>query len=433
MEMMLTQRQTQGLAMTARMQASLKILQMSNLDLSAHLAEEALSNPCLDVKLPEPVPELPSAVAARGADWDPVAALASGKPSLYDHVARQIALAFSSPTARRVADAFAEALEPTGWLSQPVEAIAAAARVPLPVAQAVLDRMRQFEPAGLFARDLADCLKLQAEDRGLLTWELTVILDNLPMIADGRIDELADLCDGTPDDVRNALRAIRGLDPKPGLAFAADPAPILPPDLRVVRKDGAWVVELNHSTLPAITVRDAPDPGGDAAARSYGAQALSRARWLRRTVERRQSTLLRAAAALVRRQETFLEKGQGHLAPLTTQDLAEEMNLHPSTISRAVAGRLIETPRGTLPLRAFFSRAFTPGSGDTGPSQDAVIAVVGEIVRQENARKPLSDAAIVREADKRGVTLARRTVAKYREMLGIPSSYDRRQRALAEA
>ncbi|TCP61697.1 RNA polymerase RpoN-/SigL-like sigma 54 subunit [Rhodovulum bhavnagarense] len=428
MEMMLTQRQTQGLAMTERMQASLKILQMSNLDLAAHLAEEALSNPCLDVALPEPLPELPSAAAARAFDRDPVAALESGKPSLHEHVARQIALAFSSPAARRVAFAFAEVLEPTGWLGQPIEAVAATACVPLSVAEAVLDRLQQFEPAGLFARDLAECLKLQAEDGGLFTWELSVVLDNLAMIAEGRIAELADLCDGTPDDVRNALRAIRGLDPKPGLAFAADPAPILPPDLRVTRGDGGWQVELNRSTMPAISVRAAPDSRDNAAARDFSNRALSRARWLCRTVERRQATLLRAAAALVRRQEAFLEQGQAHLRPLTTQDLADEMELHPSTISRAVAGRLIETPRGTLPLRAFFSRAFTPGTGEVGPSQDAVIALVRDIVRGEDGTHPLSDAAIASQAKGAGFPLARRTVAKYRELLGIPSSYDRRQR-----
>lgn len=427
MEMMLTQRQTQSLAMTARMQASLKILQMGNMDLAAHLAEEALENPCLEIALPQ----LPSSAGARQAsDWDPVAALESGKPSLYEHVSRQIALAFSNPAATRVAFAFTEALDPTGWLGQPVEAVAATARVPLSVAEAVLARLQQFEPAGLFARGLGDCLRLQAEDQGLLTWELSVILENLSLIAEGRIADLAEMCDGTPADVQNALRVIRGFDPKPGLAFSIDPAPIQPPDLRVTREAGAWVVEVNRSTLPAITVRDVPNAADNAQARAYAKQALSRARWLSRTVERRQTTLLRTAAVLVRRQEAFLDKGKGHLCPLTAQDLAEEISLHPSTISRAVAGCLIETPRGTLPLRSFFSRAFTPGTGDDGPSQDAVIALVSDIVGRENPARPFSDAAIVAQAKEAGVTLARRTVAKYRDMLGIPSSYNRRQRAL---
>ncbi|MBL3585593.1 RNA polymerase factor sigma-54 [Rhodovulum sulfidophilum] len=435
MEMMVSQRQTQGLAMTAKMQAALRILQMTAVDLSAYLAEEALENPCLEVSVPQALRAVPTGVAGSGAgsDFDAVAALASDKPSLYDHVLRQIALAFPDPRLARVAETFAEALEPTGWLGSPPETVAAAAGVPISVAEAVLARLQQFEPAGLFARGLADCLRLQAEDRDMLTWELSVILDNLGMVAEGRIDALAELCDGTPQDVRNALRAIRGLDPKPGLAFAATEPPILPPDLRVIRKDGTWAVELNRSALPAVKVTEAPETGRDTAARTYATRARSRAQWLARAVERRHSTLLAAAVCLVRRQGDYLDRGPRHLHPLGTEDVAEELGLHASTVSRAVQHRMIETPRGTVPLRTFFSRAFTPGSGEDGPSQDALIALVGDIVAKENPARPLSDAAIAAEAKAAGFALARRTVAKYRDVLGIPSSYDRRQNARISA
>ncbi|SIO30804.1 RNA polymerase, sigma 54 subunit, RpoN/SigL [Rhodovulum sp. ES.010] len=435
MEMILTQHQTQGLAMTPRMQASLRLLQMGNVDLAAHLAEEALENPCLEVRLPEAAPALPAGVAGqrRDEDWDAVAALEAAKPSLYAHAAGQIALAFPDAKARRVALAFVEALEPTGWLGTPVETVAATAGVPVPVAEAVLGRLQQVEPAGLFARSLAECLRLQAEAKGLLTWELSVILDNLSLIAEGRLDALAELCDGTPDDVRAALRTIRGLDPKPGLAFSMPQAPIRPPDLRVSRKRGAWTVELNRSTLPEVRVTDAPATGRDAAARTFVAQARSRARWLARTVARREFTLLEAATCVVRHQAAYLDHGPRRLRPLTTEDVALEMGVHASTVSRAVAHRLIETPRGTVPLRSFFSRAFAPGTGGDGPSQTALIALVAEIVAAENPARPLSDTAIAKKAEGSGVRLARRTVAKYRDMLGIPSSYDRRQPALQDA
>ncbi|ARE40145.1 RNA polymerase sigma-54 factor RpoN [Rhodovulum sp. P5] len=431
MEMMLAPRQTQGLAMTAKMQAALRILQMNNLDLTAYLATEAQENPCLDVKLPDDAPPLPTGVAggARESDFDAVAALAADKPSLYVHVADQIDIAFKSPTLQRTALAFAEVLEPTGWMITPLETVAATARVPVSVAEAVLARLQGFEPAGLFARNLAECLKLQAQEKDLLTWELSVILDNLSMVAEGRIAELADLCDGTPQDVRNALVAIRGFDPKPGIAFSASETPIMPPDLRVFRRGDDWVVELNRSNLPEIRITEAPDTGNDAAARAYINRARSKARWLSRAVEKRQSTLLAAAGCLVRRQVAYLEQGTRHLRPLTTEDLAEELSLHPSTISRTVAHRMIETPRGTVPLRAFFSRAFTPGTGDAGPSQDALIALVGDIVAGEDASRPLSDSAIAKLAKEKGTPLARRTVAKYRDILGIPASYERRRTA----
>ncbi|GAA0288024.1 RNA polymerase factor sigma-54 [Rhodovulum strictum] len=430
MEMNVVQRQTQGLAMTARMQAALRILQMSHLDLVAHLAEQALENPCLEVSLPEGLPPLPSGTAAArpDPDWDPVAALEGEKPSLYAHVGRQIALAFPQPAAQRVALAFVETLEPTGWLGASVETVARDVGVPVAVAEAVLGRLQQLEPAGLFARNLAECLKLQAADKGLLTWELSVILDNLGMLAEGRIEELADLCDGTPADVRAALVSIRGLDPKPGLAFSMPEQPVQPPDLRLVRGEEGWQVELNRSILPTLRVTAGPGSAGDAAARAWLSSAQSRARWLVRAVERRQATLLLTAAFLVRHQDAFIEAGPAALRPLSTEEAAAELGLHPSTISRAVAHRMIETPRGTLPLKAFFSRAFTPGSGADGPSQDALIALVGRIVAAEDAANPLSDAEIVRRAEAEGARLARRTVAKYRDMLGIPSSYDRRKR-----
>ncbi|MEX5729920.1 RNA polymerase sigma-54 factor [Rhodovulum iodosum] len=434
MEMIVAQRQTQGLAMTAKMQAALRILQMTNLDLSAHLAEQALENPCLEVTMPDAAPPLPTGVAggARAQDWDEIAALESGKPSLYAHVADQIALAFPDDGPRRVAMVFVEALEPTGWLGTPVEAVAASARVAVPVAEAVLTRLHQLEPAGLFARSLAECLKLQAEDKGLLTWELSVILDNLALIAEGRIDDLAEMCDGTPADVRAALAAIRGLDPKPGLAFAAAEAPILPPDLRVVRRADGWTVEVNRGSLPSLRIREGALTWADAEALAYMRRARSSARWLKRAIERRQATLLATAAVLVRHQAAFLDGGPRHLRPLTAEAVAEELELHPSTISRAVADRLIETPRGTLPLRVFFSRAVAPGNAE-GPSQDAAMALVGDIVAGEDRSKPLSDAAIVKKATAAGVPLARRTVAKYRDLLGIPSSYDRRQAAALTA
>jgi len=174
MEMNVVQRQTQGLAMTAKMQASLRILQMSQSDLTAHLAEATLENPCLEVRMPEVAPSVPSGLGGRtqNADFDPVAALAEGKPSLYQHVGRQVAQAFPHPAAQRVALAFAEVLEPAGWLGSPVDQVARAAGVPLVVAETVLARLQQFEPAGLFARSLTECLRLQAADKGLLTGSL---------------------------------------------------------------------------------------------------------------------------------------------------------------------------------------------------------------------------------------------------------------------
>ncbi len=427
MEMNQVFRQTTTLAMTQKMQAALRILQMNNLDLADYLAEQALENPCLDLRPPAPLPAGP---AATGPDWDEIAALEGAPVSLFAHVADQIALAFDTPTDRALALAFAEALEPSGWLSASSEAVADACGAPPERAAAVLARLQQFEPTGIFARNLAECLRLQAADRGLLTWEMETILGHLDLLAAGRLADLAALCDCEIDDIRAALAIIRSLDPKPGDSFASDRAPIFPPDLCARRKAGVWEVEMNRSCLPRLRLigETLPEVAHDPAARDYLNRSLSQARWLVRAIERRQVTLLRTAACLVRHQAAFLDHGARHLRPLSMEDVAAELNLHPSTISRATAARLIETPRGTVPLKAFFSRTVAADAGE-GQSQDAVIALVGEIVAAEDRANPLSDAAIVKLATEAGVTLARRTVTKYRESLGIPSSYDRKRRA----
>lgn len=428
MDMNQFQRQTTALAMTPRMQEALRILQMNNLDLSDYLAGQALENPCLDLR----PPKAPRLIAASGApDWDEVAALQEARPSLFAHVAAQIPLAFDSVEECRVAMVFAEALEPTGWLGLPVEIVAEQAGVGPAEAAAVLARLQQLEPAGLFARSLAECLRLQAEDRGLLTWELDTVLAHLDLLAAGRLSELAGLCDGTVQDIRASLAILRSLDPKPGEAFSADRAPVQPPDLRACFRDGAWEVELNRSNLPRLrlTGDTLPDVTGNSAAGDYLSRARSSARWLLQAVERRQTTLLRTAACLVRHQAGFLDHGPRHLRPLSMDEVAAELSLHPSTISRATSSRMIETPRGTVPLKAFFSRAFVPDNAAEAQSQDAMIALVGEIVAAEDRAHPLSDAAIVALANASGAALARRTVTKYREALGIPSSYDRKRSA----
>ncbi|MDT8854284.1 RNA polymerase factor sigma-54 [Paracoccaceae bacterium Fryx2] len=425
MEMNRFQRQTTSLAMTTKMQAALRILQMSNTDLTAYLTEQALENPCLDLRPPK---NPPGPVRTGPAiDWDEIGALQDAPPSLYAHVAAQLPLAFDRDEDHAIALAFTGALEPSGWLGTPVAEIAAACGVPEPAAEAVLARLQGLEPAGLFARSLAECLRLQLCDQGLLTWEMETILDHLDLLAAGRIDALATLCDADPDDIRRARATIRSLNPKPGEAFSDVRAPVQPPDLCVRHRDGAWEVDLNRSHLPRLRLTDDTLPAPDAATRAYLAQAAGQARWLVRAVERRQATLLRTAACLVRHQSAFLEHGPRHLRPLSMEDVAAELSLHPSTISRATATRLIETPRGTLPLKALFSRSVAAETVSGAQSQDALIALVGEIVAAEDRTRPLSDAAIVTLAREAGAMLARRTVTKYRESLGIPSSYDRRR------
>lgn len=412
--------------MTQRMQASLRILQMNNHDLTDFLAKKSQENPYVELRLP-------SSGGGGGApeDFDQIAALSSEGPSLYAHIADQIDLAFSEPRLRDIAYAFLEALEPSGWMSADPQMIAITCRVSKELAEAVLHRLQGFEPSGIFARSLAECLRIQAEDKGLLTWELEALIDNLPLLASGQTRKLADICDCDPEDIPEIAAMLRQFNPKPGQRFSDDRPPVFPPDLTARRGDKGWIVELNRSSLPAIEIAEASKKfdANESEARQYRARALSEARWLASTLVRRQTTLLQTATAIVAKQSAFLDQGPGALQPLSLADIGEELELHPSTISRAIAGRMIDTPIGALPLKSFFSRSFPSGQNGEAQSQDAVLQLVRRIVNGEDATRPLSDTAIADLAKKEGVTIARRTVAKFRGILGIASSYERRKQA----
>lgn len=426
MELVQTLTQRQTFQMSGQMLNSLAILGMASQDLSDHLQEKAESNPFLTYTPPR-------AFAARGGeDFDAVAALAADRPSLMAHVVEQIELGIPSPADRLIALRFAEALEPTGWLGQSVETIALQAGVPQIKAEQVLSVLQGFEPAGLFARSLADCLLIQAREADILTWEVECLIRNLELLSAGRTRELAELCDCEPQDIPDIVGQIRGLNPKPGLAFDHVPAPVFPPDLVARRDDDGWSVELNRATSPALKVKEdgMTDSEADREARKARRKALAEAQALAQALERRGDTLLRTAAVLVARQSEFLDKGAAYLTPLTLEDVADELGLHASTVSRAVSGRMIQTPTRALPLRAFFSRPVGGASGGVAVSRDSAINFVQRTVMAEDPEHPLSDDAIVTLAQRSGLRIARRTVAKYRSTLGLGSSYQRRRQAM---
>ncbi|KQB15868.1 RNA polymerase factor sigma-54 [Rhodobacter capsulatus] len=427
MELAQTLSQRQTMQMAGQMLHSLAILGMSSQDLSEHLTEQATSNPFLTYRAP------PAFIARGGEDFDAVAAVAAHKPSLMAHVVDQIEMAFADAPDRLLALRFAEALEPSGWLGQSVDSIALAAGATPARAEAVLSVLQGFEPTGLFARDLSDCLILQAREADILTWEVETLIRNIPLIAENRLSDLAELCDCDIGDIPEIIKQIRHLNPKPGLAFDHQPTPVFPPDLIALRGPEGWTVELNRATSPTITVREDrfADGSADVKARAERRKALAEARALAQALERRGDTLLRTAAVLVARQSAFLDKGTAFLVPLTLEDVASELGLHASTISRAVSGRMIQTQTRALPLRAFFSRAVSTQGGGEAVSRDSALDFVQRTVGGEDPQNPLSDDAIVTLAERAGLRIARRTVAKYRSTLGLASSYERRRAAAA--
>lgn len=430
-------RQTRTLSMTRDLREAISLLRLSNAELSAHAALLAETNPCIRIERPvaEMVaelwrrvePEATSAMPTRPAPLPPrvgasgqsmIESVADSAAGLHDHARRQVGMILRDAEDRRIAEHFIEALEPSGWLGVPLVEISDAAGCDPPRAEAVLARIQQAEPTGLFARSLAECLELQAREQGALTPAFAKVLAHLPMLARGDLDELAAIAECDMDEVVRILAQIRSYDPKPGARF--DPAqPLREPDLIVRRRQGGWAITLNRSTLADVFVRDPDGKGSDDDQRA--------ARWLERAVARRNATTLQIAEAVVAHQAAFLAKGPAELRPMTLADLARVTGLHESTISRVGAGLMLATPRGTLTLHSLFSGALPAADGPVATA--AVRHQIVELIAKEPAAAPLSDEQIARVLGERGIRIARRTVAKYREAQGISSSAERRARA----
>ncbi|MCA3486467.1 MAG: RNA polymerase factor sigma-54 [Rhodobacter sp.] len=414
--------QTQRLQLTPGLQQSIRLLRMDAGGLTRFLEEQAARNPFLAVEEP---PVLPATWLPRwGAAFAACRCSESGRsdpampaPSLMAHVLTQIRALACAPAERQIALVLAEALDPSGWLGRPLADLARQANCSVAQAEAVLMRLQRIEPTGLFARSLAECLRLQAQEADRLDPVMQRVLENLEMVASGQIGALARLCAVPESDVMARLRVIRSFNPKPGAQFDPVNSDTHEPDLIVTEGAAGWEVQLNRSALPALSVRR---PQGRLTAQAERA-ALAEALGLCRIVERRNTTLLRVAHEVLQRQTAALDRGLAGLRPMTLADVAGALNLHESTVSRLVAGVSIATPQGTWQLRALFG----PQVGDR--SAAAIRAEIAHLVAAENPARPLTDRAITEALLASGREVARRTVAKYRDMLRIPPAGSRRR------
>ena len=432
--------QKQSLVITAQLQQAIHLLQMGNQELTSFIEKQSEENPFLTVKSTRAERSAPAAApgvsgrAGAADDWDRIANISSDtRVSLYSHAAAEVDRLGLSPEDRRIAECFLEALEPSGWLGQPIEEIAFSAAVDLATAERVLGEIQLVEPAGLFARSLKECLWLQAQDKDLLTPVMEGILSNLDLLGNADLKGLARACDVTLDELKRELRVIRSFNPKPGAIYDAEPLSQRPPDLIVTEGEEGWKIDLNRSTLPTVVVKS----GGSARlrrtseeTRNYVDGRLSVARWLSRAVAHRNQTTLAIGAEIVKRQVAFFEKGAAHLVPMILRDVADAVGVHESTVSRVTTGILMQTPQGTVPLKMFFNAALGNREADSNSSAAAVRHRIKQLIGGENPKSPLSDDTIVKVMKDEGVTLARRTVAKYRDMLNIPSSVQRRRQAI---
>ncbi len=378
------------------------------------------------------------ASSADGFDFEDVTAAA---PSLRDHVREQLALAFSDLTERLIAADLAEGLDECGYLRVDVAEVAGRLNVETDTVEAVLRVCQNCDPAGLFARDLAECLALQLARRHRLDPAMRTLLGHLDLLARRDFAALRKLCGVDESDLIDMLAEIRALDPKPGSAFLHSGIETVLPDVVVsAAPDGGWTVELNPDALPRILVDQTyfarvSRQASSREDRDFVSQCLQDANWLTRSLDQRARTILKVASEIVKQQDAFLAYGIGHMRPLNLRTVADAIGMHESTVSRVTTNKYMLTPRGMFELRFFFTAAIASAEGGEAHSAEAVRHHIREMIARENPAKVLSDDAIVDILRKTGVDIARRTVAKYRESMSIPSSVQRRRekRALAAA
>jgi RNA polymerase sigma-54 factor len=361
--------------------------------------------------------------------------LAENPGTLRDHLAQQLRLGFADPADRLIGAHLIALLDGAGRITAAPAEIAAGLGTTLDRVEAVRLRMMRFDPPGIFARDLRECLAAQLAEKNRLDPAMATLLDNLDLLARRDTRRLMTLCGVDAEDMAEMVAEIRRLDPKPGASYESTPLRPLVPDVLLRRAaDGGWHLELNPETLPRLLVnqvfhaRIAAQAGRED--RMFLSEQLQTANWLVKSLRQRAQTILKVTTEVVRQQDGFLRHGVAHLRPLTLRDVADAVEMHESTISRVTANKSIATPRGVFELKFFFTTAIAGTTGETF-SAEAIRHRIRTLIGAEQPGDILSDDAIVAALRKEGVDIARRTVAKYRETLHIPSSMQRKKEKTA--
>ena len=363
----------------------------------------------------------------------------SAAPTLADHLAEQLALAISDPVRRMIGQYLIDMVDEAGYLTGDLASVAEKLGTALPEVEAVLTILHGFDPVGVCARNLAECLAIQLKERDRFDPAMAALVGRLDLLAKRDLAGLRRLCGVGEDDLNDMIAEIRQLNPKPGLAFGSTMVQPIVPDVYVrPSPDGGYAVELNSDTLPKILINqryhaELVKSATNQSAKTYLADNLQSATWLMRALDQRAKTILKVAIEIVKQQDAFFAHGVQHLRPLNLKTIADAISMHESTVSRVTANKYIATNRGIFELKYFFTASIAAANGGEAHSAEAVRDRIRQLIDTETAADVLSDDAIVERLREAGVDIARRTVAKYREALRIPSSVQRRRDKLAAA
>jgi RNA polymerase sigma-54 factor len=392
---------------------------------------------------PEPPPPAYSEWSGAGAggsdDSYNLEAFVSAETTLADHLAEQMTLAISDPAGRMIGQYLIDMVDEAGYLAGDLATVAEKLGAPLETVEAVLAVLQTFDPSGVCARTLSECLAIQLKDRNRFDPAMQALVDNLDLLAKRDLAALRRLCGVNDEDLADMIAEIRNLNPKPGLAFGSTLVQPIVPDVMVrAAPDGTWQVELNSDTLPKVLISQryyAEVSKGTRSdkEKSYLADCLQTATWLVRALDQRAKTILKVSSEIVRQQDAFFAKGVQYLRPLNLKTVADAIGMHESTVSRVTANKYMATARGIFELKYFFTSSIAASDGGEAHSAEAVRHRIRQLIDAETAPDVLSDDTIVEKLREAGVDIARRTVAKYREAMRIPSSVQRRREKQAAA
>jgi RNA polymerase sigma-54 factor len=495
-------RQSQALVMTPQLMQAIKLLQLSNLELSTYVEGELEKNPLLERAEGEPGPsenasdeggegsevgagniddsletsrdaieerlgtnlenEFPddegraaaktsADVPSQPSDWSNVGsggredgdynleAFVSAEPTLADHLAEQLGMAITDPARRMIGQYLIDMVDEAGYLTGDLVSVAEKLAAPMAEVEAVLTIVQGFDPAGVCARNLSECLALQLKEYNRFDPAMAALIGRLDLLAKRDLASLRRICGVGDDDLTEMIAEIRNLNPKPGLAFGSTAVQPIVPDVYVRQgPDGGFIVELNSDTLPKILVNQSYHAELSKTAKADGAKTflaenLQSATWLMRALDQRAKTILKVAMEIVKQQDGFFAHGVQHLRPLNLKTVADAISMHESTVSRVTANKYVATSRGIFELKYFFTSSIAASDGGDAHSAEAVRHRIKQLIDAESSREILSDDTIVDRLRTAGIDIARRTVAKYREAMRIPSSVQRRRDKLALA
>ncbi|MXP37574.1 RNA polymerase factor sigma-54 [Erythrobacter ramosus] len=482
-------RQSQSLVMTPQLQQAIKLLAASNLEIESFIAEALEANPLLDTGGPADVgePERIELAAppgedapadelmlrgggesdapldlssvdrdwdtgdgearnARDAEWGAAASgsggdfddapdweqLRAAEITLSEHLEGQIGALTSDPRTGFIARHIIGLLDDAGYLGTPIDEVADDLGVGLFEAEAALTLVQSLDPTGVGARNLAECIAIQAREADRYDPCMAALISNLDLVARGEVERLKRLCRVDDEDFADMLRELRSYNPRPGLAFMpSDSSSVVPDILITANAAGGWDIALNEDTLPKLIVNRGYFVELNAGATSKESQGwlkekLADAHWLIRALDQRQKTILKTAAEIVKQQDGFFRRGVSELRPLTLREVAEKIEMHESTVSRVTSNKYLACARGTFELKYFFTSGVASADGE-GASSAAIKSRIKALIDAETAKNILSDQQLAEMLQKEGFDLARRTVAKYREAIGLGSSAERRR------